>query len=235
MIIEKKASPSKDDKIDAQYHTLFKKKIAAKDIQVTSDTYKKQKEYVQYRIFVDSFMEKNGGLHEMYNELWDAPNDSKLELRINSRGGLVNEGSQFYSIIKNKFNNRTTTILDSCGYSMGALTFCMGDKRVVTPRSDLMFHDYSGGVGGKGGEIETRIKHSSKHLRKFFKDVILSKKFLSKKEFNEMLIGKDFWFNHIEMLKRGIATHILVDGVEVTAKKYLKSIKKKAKKKNEKL
>ena len=113
----------------------------------------------------------------------------------------------------------------------GALTFCMGDKRVVTLRSDLMFHDYSGGVGGKGGEIETRIKHSSKHLRKFFKDVILKGDFLTKKEFSQMLIGKDFWFNHKEMLKRGIATHILIDGEEMTAKKYLKSIKKK----NEKL
>jgi len=225
MIIEKKTAPNKDDKINAAFHTLFKTKIPAKDIKIGVDTYKKQKEYIQYRIFIDSFMEKNGGLHDMFHELWDAPVDSKLELRINSRGGLVNEGSQFYSIIKNKFKNKTTTILDSCGYSMGALTFCMGDKRVVTTRSDLMFHDYSGGVGGKGGEIESRIKHSSKHLRKFFKDVILKGKFLTKSEFKQMLIGKDYWFDHKEMLKRGIATHILIDGEELTAKKYLKKNK----------
>ncbi len=170
-------------------------------------------------------MEKERGLHEIFNELWNAKEHDTLELRINSRGGLVNEGSQFYSIINNKFFNKTTTILDSCGYSMGALTFCMGHKRVITTRSDLMFHDYSGGIAGKGGEIKSRFKHSTKHLRDFFKDVILSKQFLTKKEFDDMLIGKDFWMDAKELCKRGIATHVLIDGKEITSKKYLKSLK----------
>ena len=126
MIIEPKKQPNKDERINGAYHTLFKTKVPAKDIPLSDNTYRKQKEYIQYRIFVDAFMEKDGGLHDMFNELWDSPADSKLELRINSRGGLVNEGSQFYSIIKNKFKNRTTTILDSCGYSMGGINLLHG-------------------------------------------------------------------------------------------------------------
>ena len=106
-------------------------------------------------------------------------------------------------------------------------TFCMGDKRIVTQRSDLMFHDYSGGARGKAGEIEAQVKHTAKHLRKFFKDIIVEGGFLTNKEFKQMLIGKDFWFDHKELLKRGIATHILIDGKEITAKKYLKNLEKK--------
>jgi len=217
----------KDEKLNSNHHTLFKSKIDAKEIKTGENTFKRIPAHTNFRLFIDSFMEKERGLHEIFNELWNANDNDNLELRINSRGGLVNEGSQFYSIIKNKFNKRTTTILDSCGYSMGALTFCMGDKRVATLRSDLMFHDYSGAIGGKGGEIKSRFKHSSKHLRDFFKDVILKNNFLSQKEFEQMLIGKDFWMDTKELCKRGIATHVLIEGKEIKAKKYLKSLKKK--------
>jgi len=217
----------KDEKLNSNHHTLFKAKVDVKEIKLANNTYKKEPAHTMFRFFIDSFMEKERGLHEIFNELWNAGENDKLELRINSRGGLVNEGSQFYSIIKNKFAGRTTTILDSCGYSMGALTFCMGDKRIATLRSDLMFHDYSGGISGKGGEIKSRFKHNNKHLREFFKDVILKNKFLSQNEFDDMLIGKDFWMDTKELCKRGIATHVLVGGKEISAKKYLKSLKKK--------
>lgn len=171
-------------------------------------------------------MEFEKNLHDIYNELWNAEVNDKLELRINSHGGLVNEGGQFYSIIKNKFNGRCTTVLDNCGYSMGAVIFSLGDKRVITERADLMFHDYSGGLGGKGGEIEARNKHDQVHIRDFFKEVILKQGFLTKKEFNKMLIGQDYWMGAKELCKRGIATHVLYNGKEIKAKKYLKILKK---------
>ena len=223
-----KAQEDKKDagekKLSSTEHTLFKNKIQGSEEQTKKGLFKKVPGYTQYRFFVNDFMEFEKNLHEIYNELWNAKKSDKLELRINSHGGLVNEGAQFYSIIKNKFNGRTTTILDNCGYSMGALTFCMGDKRVVTERADLMFHDYSGGVFGKGGEQAARLEHSQVFIRKFFKEVILDNGFLTKKEFDKMLIGQDYWMDAEELCKRGIATHVLVNGKEVKAKKYLKTL-----------
>ena len=213
-----------DDKLNSKHHTLYKKDIAEKEVKAAKDTYKKTPKHIAYRMFIASFHEHERGLHDIFNQLWDAGKHDTLELRINSRGGFVNEGSQFYSIIKNKFQGRTTTVLDACGYSMGALIFCMGDKRVITPRSDLMFHDYSGAVWGKGGEIESQFKHQAAHLRAFFFDVIVKTKFLKKKEYKQMLSGKDFWMKPEELCKRKIATHVLVDGKEIKAKKYLKLV-----------
>ena len=139
---------------------------------------------------------------------------------------MVNEGAQFYSIMKNKFKGKTTTVLDNKGYSMGALIFSAGDKRVITERADLMYHDYSTGMGGKAGEIDAYNKHSQKSIREFFKEVITEQGFLTQKEFKDMLIGKDFWFDAEELCKRGIATHVLVNGKEIKAKKYLKMLKR---------
>ena len=225
---DKKKDEDEDKKMNSERHTLFKTKVQGidKPYKGMKDVYQRDENYTQYRMFVDDFMEFERGLHEIYNELWNANNKDKLELRINSHGGLVNEGGQFYSIIKNKFNGRCTTVLDNCGYSMGALTFCMGDKRVITERADLMFHDYSSGFGGKGGEIEARNKHTQKHIRKFFKEVVLDTGFLTKDEFDKMIIGQDYWMGAEELCQRGIATHVLYNGKEITAKKYLKKIKK---------
>ncbi len=49
-----------------------------------------------------------------------------LELVINSSGGLINEGIQFYNIIQEKFYGRTVADLNNMGYSMGALLFVHG-------------------------------------------------------------------------------------------------------------
>jgi len=89
-----------------------------------------------------------------------------------------------------------------------------------------MFHDYSGGVGGKGGEIEARNKHTQVHVRDFFREVILDQGFLTKKEYKNMLIGQDYWMGAKELCKRGIATHVLYNGEEIKAKKYLKIVNK---------
>jgi ATP-dependent protease ClpP protease subunit len=210
--------------LNSKYHTMFIEDISERKelVEDTTDTYKITPAHKKYRIFIDSFMEFERGLHEIFNTLWNADESDELELRINSWGGIVKEGQNFYNIINNKFPGRTTTILDSAGYSMGALTFCMGDKRIATEACDLMFHDYSGGAGGKGGEIEAQVKHTAKHLRNFFKKVIVENGFLTKKEFKQMIVGQDYWMEVDELCKRGIATHVLVGGEEIPAKKYLK-------------
>ena len=225
-LAEDKKKDEDTKKMNSDNHTLFKTEIKGSEKTGKKGFYKKVPGYTNYRVFVDDFMEFGNGLHPIYNELWNAGDTDRLELRINSNGGMVNEGGQFYSIIRNKFNGRCTTILDNKGYSMGALTFCMGDKRVITERADFMFHDYAGGMMGKGGEMEARNSHTQKHIRKFFKEVVLDQGFLTKKEYKNMLIGQDYWMSTEELCTRGIATHVLVHGKEVKAKKYLKDLRK---------
>lgn len=221
MTDDKKKENREEKKLNSEWHTLFTTEVKSSEEQDEKGLYKKVPGFTQYRMFVDNFMEFKKGLHGLYNELWNAMDTDKLELRINSNGGMVNEGGQFYSIIKNKFNGRCTTILDNKGYSMGALVFLMGDVRIVTERADLMIHDYSGTLGGKGGEIEARNAHTQKHIREFFKEVILNPGFLTKKEFDNMIIGQDYWMDVIELCERGIATHVLVKGKNMKASEYL--------------
>jgi len=218
-----------DKELSSEAHTLYTETINEKKEVVDKEKflYKVYPKHKRYRMYIGRFFEQKKGLHAVFNELREAKEHDYLELYINSPGGIVNEGQQFYNIIQEKFYGRVATFLDNSGYSMGALLFCMGDKRVIYPHSDIMFHNYNAMFVGKGGEIKSRVKHRDKLLKTFFKELVVDKGFLAKDEFNKMILGKDFWFNAKQMCKRKIATHVIYQGKEIKAQEYLKILKKK--------
>jgi len=227
MIIDNPRKPEKE--ISSEKHTLFIEDIPEQRILVDKKRkhFKIEPKFKVYRVYIESFLELKKGLHTVFNELRHAGKNDYLEFRINSSGGFVREGQQFYNLIQEKFENRTVAFLDNYGYSMGALLFCMAQRRVIYPYSDFMFHNYSAGAFGKGNEIESRVEHISKTSKKFFYDIIVKKGFLNKKEFEEMQMGKDFWMDSKELCQRKIATHVIIDGKLIKASKYLKMIKEK--------
>jgi len=227
---------TKKEELNSDRHSLYSREIASKNELVDKENglYKLIPKHKSYRFYVGIFFELKRGLHAVFNELKNSSDNDTLELVINSHGGLVFEGKQFYNLIQENFYGRTTAYLDNIGYSMGALLFCMADKRVVYEYSDFMFHNYFGGVHGKGGELKARIKYSAKSLEHFFHDIIVKKGFLSQQEFEQMLVGQDYWMDTKELCKRGIATHVILEGEEITAKEYLKKIKGSKRKKKAK-
>ncbi len=221
--------------LSSEQHTLYIETIQEQKtiLNKEKNIYRITPKHKRYRVYIGRFFELKRGLHSVFNGLREASDKDYLELMINSGGGLVNEGQQFYNLMQDKFYGRTVSYLDNKGYSMGALLFCMTDKRIIYPYSDLMFHTYSHGSHGKGGEVKTHVDHTAKKLEQFFYDLIVRKGFLSEEEFQKMLIGQDYWMDAKELCKRGIATHVIVEGEEITAKEYLKRIKKAKKSKKE--
>ncbi|SFV67694.1 ATP-dependent Clp protease proteolytic subunit [hydrothermal vent metagenome] len=219
--------------LSSEQHTLYIETIneQKKLIDKEKNIYEITPKYKRYRVYIGRFFELRKGLHTLFNSLKEASDRDYLELIISSGGGFVHEGQQFYNLIQDKFYGKTLAYLDNHGYSMGALLFCMADKRVIYEYSELMFHNYSAGAYGKGGDLKARIEHYSKTMDSFFHDIIVKKNFLTEDEFKEMLVGQDYWMEAKELCKRGIATHVIYEGQEVTAKEYLKVLKKRKKEK----
>ena len=180
--------------------------------------------YKRYRLYVGAFHSDIKSLHALFYQLREASSKDTLELVISSNGGDIVEGQQFFNLIKEKFYERTTAYLDNHGYSMGATLFCMAEKRVIYPYSELMFHNYSSWARGKGGDMKTKMEHTDKHLTKFRHDMVVKQGFLTQEEFEQLLIGKDFWMDSQELCRRGIATHVMVNGEEIEADEYLKEL-----------
>jgi ATP-dependent protease ClpP protease subunit len=217
----------KANELNSENHTLFIKHIPERKIVIDREEnivniIPKHKVYV---IYIERFKELKRGLHSVLNELRTACKYDELEIRINSSGGFINEGGQFFNIINEVFHKRSTAYLDNHGYSMGAVLFCMARKRVIYPYSDLMFHNYATALNGKGGELLSKLSHKDKIIKKFFHNIIVKNGFLKEEEFEQMLIGKDYWMDAKELCQRGIATHVVYDGKMIKSKKYLKILK----------
>lgn len=217
---------NKNSAITSTHHSLFIKEILPNAESVGDDLelYRLTPEYNEYTLYLGNFDESNRGLHELLHTLRDASASDELKIIVHSYGGSVDEGKQLYNIINDTFLHKTTTVLDTAGYSMGALAFCMGDERIIYEHSTLMFHDYSGGSIGKGGEIESQVIHTSQSVRNFFYSIVIPNNFLTAEEFEAMLIGQDFWMDSIEMCERGIATHIMVHNNKVLSEHYLRHL-----------
>ena len=199
-------------------HIIFKKNVPKFKIELPIVT--------EYSLYLSEFSEKNVEISTILNELRNADEEDIIKIFINSPGGCVAEGRALINTLSYVGCDIHTELI-SHGYSMGALLFCVGGRRVIYENSSIMFHNYSAGVYGKGHEIEQHVTHLSKNLESFFKSVTIG---LSDKEIQELLDGKDFWFDAKEMCQREIATHVMVEGLMIPAKTYLKTLKKAKKK-----
>ncbi len=215
--------------VESEYHSLFVqpqdpvlKEFVATD---EGEEYAALREVVpkhkKFTLYIEEFGHQRNQLHKVLYELRKATEHDILELRINSDGGLISEGIILYNAMRELFNGRTVTFNDATGYSMGAMLFSLGDERVSYEDSSLMFHNYSTGYGGKGGELKSYVEYGDRHFDDFFRKKIVAKGFLTTEEYEDMRKGQDFWFDSAEMAKRGISTHVIVSGFKLDNDAFL--------------
>lgn len=171
-----------------------------------------------YKLFIGDFDESGSGIQRIINALQNSQPEDILEIHISSHGGLVSELIELYNLIDSMFYERVTTFCNF-GYSAGALSFLFGDDRVIYEHSDWMMHSYSGGYIGKRDDMIKQLKHDDTRINKFFDEVL--EPYFTPKELKKMRDGEDFWQNAEKMLKRNIATHIMVAGEILTAQEWL--------------
>ncbi len=225
-----------DDKtIFAENHSLFIEEKPSMMVPVKDENgnqietlFEQTPSYTVNKLFLGAFDENGNGMHRIANRLQESSPNSTLEMHISSRGGYVHELIELYNLVNTVFHKNVVTYCNY-GYSAGALAFLMGSDRVVYEHSDWMMHSYSGGFGGKRDDMITHLEHEDARLQKFFNQMM--KPYFTKKELKKMQKGKDFWMGAEEMLKRGIATHIIIDGESMTAQDYLDKLYPKRKKK----
>ena len=127
-----------------------------------------------------------------------SPNDI-LKFYINSSGGDLFTAIQFLRVLSDTDATISVSVEGAC-MSAATLIFLCGHQFEVSPHSMFMFHNYSGGTFGKGGEMLDQLQHervwSEKLLREIYSD------FLTEQEIVSMLNNKDLWMDGDEVIKR---------------------------------
>lgn len=138
-----------------------------------------------------------------YIEWFDAIRHAKetdiVKIYINSYGGDLFTAIQFMRVLA---DSDATVIVSVEGACMSAATmiFMCADNFEVTPHSIFMFHNYSGGTIGKGGEMIDQLQHERKWSERLMKEIYQD--FMSDEEIQSMLSNKDIWMDGEEVVKR---------------------------------
>lgn len=122
-----------------------------------------------------------------------------IKIYINSGGGHIDTTIQMLRALNETEATVITSVEGMCA-SAATMIFLQGDNFEVSEYSMFMFHTYSGGAIGKGGEMWEQLQHErkwSEHLlRNIYKD------FLTEREITSLLENKDIWMDGTEVIKR---------------------------------
>lgn len=122
-----------------------------------------------------------------------------VRIHINSCGGDLFAAIQLMRVLSECPGTVITSVEGAC-MSAATMIFLSADVFEVSGHTMFMFHNYAGGVFGKGGEMYGQIVHERDWSAKLLKDIYSD--FLTKKEIKAMLDNKDIWMDGEEVVKR---------------------------------
>ena len=136
---------------------------------------------------------------ELFKLLNRIDEDDNMTVHINSPGGDMDTAIEIMTAIK-ICKAPVTTEISGVAHSCAGLIFLSGHKYRLHSFSSMMCHYYTGFLYGKGHEIKTQSEFDDKFCRNFFNKSY--KGFLTQKEINELINGKDFYFASDEIERR---------------------------------
>lgn len=138
-----------------------------------------------------------------YNELChllrNATSKETIRLHINTPGGRLDSATMIIDAIAAS-DAYVIGVLSGNVASAGTMIALACDELECSSYLEFMIHYFSGGTGGKGNEIKAHSNFIDKHMPMIFKKMYAG--FLTNKEIEDMIEGKDIWLNGDEVLER---------------------------------
>lgn len=136
---------------------------------------------------------------EWFDTIRSSSQNDVIKIYINSPGGDLFTAIQFLRVLTDTEASVIISVEGAC-MSAATLIFMCGHQYEISPHSMFMFHNYSSGVVGKGGEMYDRLQHERAWSEKLFQDVYAD--FLTEREIKQILENKDLWMDGDEVIKR---------------------------------
>lgn len=145
-------------------------------------------QHVQYCLYddIDSF----DTYKDFFEEMALLTSKDKVTIKINSGGGRIDVGHMIVQSIQST-EAYVTCVVVHASYSMASVIALSGHELVMAPHSLLMFHNYSTGMGGKGGELIQGALASDEYIRSIMSDVCTP--FLTRDEMRQIAQDRDIY------------------------------------------
>jgi ATP-dependent protease ClpP protease subunit len=151
----------------------------------------------------DVYLNNTINYPDFYTELVDLLGNlesyNTVTLHINNGGGSIDSAFMVIDAIQNCEAPVTAKLSGTVASASTVITLAC-DEIIVSKYVSFMIHNYSTGMQGKGHELKAYQTFTDKELNRAFKAIY--KDFLTAKEMNEVIEGRDIWLNEEEVLKR---------------------------------
>ena len=136
---------------------------------------------------------------DWFNMFRAADVNDTITIYINCPGGSLTTTIQ---LLRAMAECRAEIICSVEGECMSAATmiFLRGDILQAADHSIFMFHNYSGGTIGKGGEMYSQMIHEKMWSESLLRDVY--KDFLTPAEIDGLLTNDDIWMDSDQVMER---------------------------------
>jgi len=165
-------------------------------IMTTEDPKTKQ---VTHYVYINDAIEAPYEFTEIIALLDTAQEDELVVIKLNSPGGYLNTTLMLIDAIK---ACEATVVCELSGEVASAATMialaCV--DIYIAPHTTFMIHNFSGGTFGKGHEIASNVEFMLETNKLFFFDIY--KHFLSKKEIQEVINGRDIYCTTDQVYER---------------------------------
>lgn len=172
--------------------------LLGKNVKQDDRTFHKQLVNV-HEFYLSGEVESPEEYIQWFDTIRHAGETDVIKIYINSPGGDVFTTIQFMRALKETSANVVMSVEGVCA-SAATMIFLCGDSFEVSEHSMFMFHNYSSGVFGKGGEMFDQLKHEREWSSNLLKDVY--KDFLTETEIASILDNKDIWMTGDEVIER---------------------------------
>lgn len=152
-----------------------------------------------YEFYLSGEIEEASEYVEWFDTIRNARSTDTVKIYINSGGGDLYTALQFLRVMSETDAHVITSVEGAC-MSAATMIFLHGDEFEVTPHSLFMFHNYSAGVFGKGGEMFDQLQFERAWSENFLSEVY--KDFLTPDEIQSMLHNKDIWMTSEQVMAR---------------------------------
>lgn len=120
-------------------------------------------------------------------------------IHLNTPGGVLDTGVQLINAMRNS-QAKVVTCLEGSANSLGTIIFLSGDEMIVNDNCTMMFHNFSGGLIGKGNEMIAELQAALDGFATLAKDIYIP--FMTEEEVARIIRGEDIWMHSPEIRER---------------------------------
>jgi ATP-dependent protease ClpP protease subunit len=151
-----------------------------------------------HTIRIDQGITMCDNLASLLSILRNASPKDTVYMYLNCGGGRLDTTLSILHAMKD-CKAKIITVADGKVMSAATFLFLEGDEYIFKEYSYFMFHQYSAGTSGKGGEMKSKVDFTYNHYDKFFRQYYGS--LFTKKDISKILDGSDKYLNADEVKK----------------------------------